>query len=154
MLSAPVGGLFLLIVSNWIHKMMHVRRANSTLVLLSITQFVYMAQAQDVRQKATSDLPVTPPPSRIAADVQRIYDDVMLKLCDEQDLVGVSLAVARDGRLIYARGFGYADLAGKLRSHPTPAFESQAFPNRSHRSEFFSLSRRGNYSSISPCSIF
>jgi CubicO group peptidase (beta-lactamase class C family) len=37
------------------------------------------------------------------------FDDMMLKFLADNQVPGASLAVARDGKLVYARGFGHAD---------------------------------------------
>jgi CubicO group peptidase (beta-lactamase class C family) len=37
------------------------------------------------------------------------FDDLMLKFMADNQVPGAALAVAKDGKLIYARGFGYAD---------------------------------------------
>ena len=37
------------------------------------------------------------------------FDELMLKFVADNQVPGASLAVARDGRLVYARGFGHAD---------------------------------------------
>ena len=37
------------------------------------------------------------------------FDEMMLKFMEENQVHGASLAVVKDGRLVYARGFGHAD---------------------------------------------
>src|SRR6266705_397977 len=37
------------------------------------------------------------------------FDDMMLAFMRDNEVPGAALAVAKDGRLVYARGFGYAD---------------------------------------------
>ncbi|MBI3823492.1 MAG: beta-lactamase family protein, partial [Planctomycetes bacterium] len=37
------------------------------------------------------------------------FDDMMLKFMRDYDVPGAALAVAKDGKLVYARGFGHAD---------------------------------------------
>jgi CubicO group peptidase (beta-lactamase class C family) len=37
------------------------------------------------------------------------FDRLMISFCEKHDVPGASLAVAKDGRLVYARGFGFAD---------------------------------------------
>jgi hypothetical protein len=39
------------------------------------------------------------------------FDDLMLRFMERNDVPGCSLAVGRNGKLIYARGFGFADPA-------------------------------------------
>jgi CubicO group peptidase (beta-lactamase class C family) len=37
------------------------------------------------------------------------FDDIMLKFMHDNEVPGASLAVTKDGKLVYARGFGHAD---------------------------------------------
>ncbi|MCC7084977.1 MAG: beta-lactamase family protein [Pirellulales bacterium] len=41
------------------------------------------------------------------------FDDLMQSFMDENNLPGACLAVMRGGKLLYARGFGYSDVANK-----------------------------------------
>src|SRR5262245_47714574 len=47
------------------------------------------------------------------------FDELMASFIEEQKLPGASLAVSRNGRLVYARGFGYADIEKKEPVQPT-----------------------------------
>ena len=49
-------------------------------------------------------------------------DELMLDFLKEQDVPGASLAVAKEGRLVYARGFGYADIEKATPVEPTSLF--------------------------------
>jgi N-acyl-D-amino-acid deacylase len=57
------------------------------------------------------------PDSRTAA-----YDELMAAFIREHQPPGASLAVARAGRLVYARGFGYADVEAKEPVQPESRF--------------------------------
>jgi CubicO group peptidase (beta-lactamase class C family) len=50
------------------------------------------------------------------------FDDMMLKFMADNQVPGAALAVAKDGKLIYARGFGYADEEKTLGVQPTSRF--------------------------------
>lgn len=50
------------------------------------------------------------------------FDRLMRQFLAEHHVPGAALAVAKDGRLVYARGFGYADLAEKTPVEPTALF--------------------------------
>lgn len=52
----------------------------------------------------------------------RQLDSAMIELMREYDLPGGQLAVAKDGRLVYDRGFGYADTATKEVVQPSSVF--------------------------------
>ena len=49
-------------------------------------------------------------------------DEVMQKLLTDHDIPGGTLAVSKEGRLVYARGFGYADLEAQEPVQPTSRF--------------------------------
>jgi N-acyl-D-amino-acid deacylase len=50
------------------------------------------------------------------------FDDMMLKFMRDHQVPGAALAVAKDGNLIYARGFGHADLELGLPVQPHMRF--------------------------------
>lgn len=50
------------------------------------------------------------------------FDELMRSFVKENELPGASLAVAKDGRLLYARGFGYADVEKKEVVQPDSLF--------------------------------
>ncbi|MBI1831355.1 MAG: beta-lactamase family protein [Planctomycetes bacterium] len=50
------------------------------------------------------------------------FDEMMLVFLRDNQVPGASLAVAKDGRLVYARGFGYADEERTLGVQPTMRF--------------------------------
>jgi CubicO group peptidase (beta-lactamase class C family) len=50
------------------------------------------------------------------------YDDLMNEFMRMHQPPGAALAVSRDGRLVYARGFGLADLERKEPVHPLSLF--------------------------------
>jgi len=67
---------------------------------------------------AAKDLPVTG-----QADQRLVsFDQMMLSFLKQHDLPGGSLAVAKAGRLVYARGFGYADVEENTPAEPTSLF--------------------------------
>jgi N-acyl-D-amino-acid deacylase len=50
------------------------------------------------------------------------FDDLMRSFMTENELPGASLAIAKDGRLVYARGFGYADVEKQEPVQPDSLF--------------------------------
>src|SRR5436853_534503 len=51
------------------------------------------------------------------------FDDLLTKLLTENKQVpGAALAVTRHGKLVYSRGFGYADTAKKIAVQPNARF--------------------------------
>lgn len=62
--------------------------------------------------------PVTGKPNRGFAP----FDELMQSVLEEFGVPGAALAVARNGNLVYARGYGYADLKAKQPVMPTSLF--------------------------------
>src|SRR5579871_480241 len=52
----------------------------------------------------------------------RAYDDLILERMTANGVPGGALAVTRHGRLVYARGYGYADVEAKTPVEPTSMF--------------------------------
>jgi CubicO group peptidase (beta-lactamase class C family) len=52
----------------------------------------------------------------------RSFDDVMLDFMRKRDIPGGQLAVSRHGKLVYARGYGYADLESRAAVQPDALF--------------------------------
>ena len=50
------------------------------------------------------------------------FDELMEKFVSDNKIPGASLAVAKDGRLVYARGFGYSDLKKREPVQPDSLF--------------------------------
>lgn len=61
---------------------------------------------------------------RTGTDVPQLapFDDLMDRFVREQKVPGAALAVAKDGRLLYTRGFGFADPAAKTLVQPAALF--------------------------------
>src|SRR5262245_1674651 len=51
-------------------------------------------------------------------------DKLMLRLLDESSAPGSAIAVAKDGRLVYARGFGYCEAEKKTPVQPISLFRT------------------------------
>jgi N-acyl-D-amino-acid deacylase len=49
-------------------------------------------------------------------------DDAVQRMMDRHGIPGASLAIAKNGKLVYAKGFGWSDLAAALRVDPTVLF--------------------------------
>ena len=79
-------------------------------------------------QPSSDKLPIT----GLADPALASFDELMITFMREHQVPGAALAVTRDGRLVYARGFGYADrretAAGQA---ATPCSASPASPSRS-----------------------
>lgn len=70
------------------------------------------------RASAAEDLPVTGEPQPALTG----FDVWMKSFLDEHKVPGAALAIVKDGKLIYARGFGYADRDAKEPVQPESLF--------------------------------
>jgi N-acyl-D-amino-acid deacylase len=61
-------------------------------------------------------------PTGIAHPKLAAYDDLMTRFLRDHNPPGATLAVAYHGRLVYARGFGHADVEKKEPVHPASLF--------------------------------
>ncbi|HEY1861081.1 MAG TPA: serine hydrolase domain-containing protein [Gemmataceae bacterium] len=51
-----------------------------------------------------------------------VFDNLVIEFLQQHKVPGASLAITKDGRLVYARGFGYADVETKEPVKPTSLF--------------------------------
>ena len=70
----------------------------------------------------TSSVSAQIPVSGEAVEKLKPFDDMMLKFMAEHQVVGASLAIAKDGKLLYSRGFGYADREKETAVQPESLF--------------------------------
>src|SRR3954468_17118742 len=77
----------------------------------------------------TGGSPCSPPPLRAetpvtgAADAAlKPFDDLLTKFLADNAVPGAAVAVTRNGKLAYARGFGYADVEAKKPVEPAATF--------------------------------
>ena len=75
--------------------------------------------AQDVYRLPNGPLPIAPP---AAAQQLNEFDRTMIREMQDRGAVGAAVAVTRFGRLVYTRGFGYADLETSEPVQPTSLF--------------------------------
>jgi CubicO group peptidase (beta-lactamase class C family) len=71
---------------------------------------------------AAAATPARAGPTGKALPGLQAYDALMTGLLRKWDIAGGSLALARDGRLLLARGYGYADVEGKRPVEPESLF--------------------------------
>lgn len=67
---------------------------------------------------ATAPSPVTTPPELTGQDLAVFYDGLLPFALQRGDVAGAVISVVKDGRIIFAKGYGYADL--KTRAVPSP----------------------------------
>jgi N-acyl-D-amino-acid deacylase len=81
------------------------------------------APAQDYKAAPAPDYnPERPPRTGPANADLASFDEMMERFVRENEVPGAALAVAKDGRLVYARGFGYADPTAKTPVQPRARF--------------------------------
>jgi CubicO group peptidase (beta-lactamase class C family) len=71
------------------------------------------------------------------------YDDLMTDLMSKHRPPGAALAVSRNGRLMYARGFGYADVERKEPVQPTSLFRIASLSKPFTSTAVFGLVQQG-----------
>jgi N-acyl-D-amino-acid deacylase len=80
--------------------------------------FLLTARAEPPKEKFDGDLPISGKANPNLAS----FDRVMEKVVREHHVPGAALAVARNGRIVYARGYGYADRDKKEPVEPNALF--------------------------------
>src|SRR5689334_7859763 len=61
-------------------------------------------------------------PTGPALDGMKPFDEAMTYIIEKWQIPGASLAVAKDGRLLLAHGYGYAEMERKIPVQPTHLF--------------------------------
>lgn len=91
--------------------------ATAVIALLTTSLF-----AQTPQPKGTD--PVSMPVPMTGDSDARLapFDDLMKAFLEEQKIPGAALAVTRNGKLVYSRGFGYADVENKVPVEPGSLF--------------------------------
>src|SRR5215470_13245116 len=91
------------------------RCAVLSFVLIALTSSSALAQTKN--KKAAPAAAPTDPAERL-----RGLDDLAAKAMEEWKIPGVALAVVADGKVIYAKGYGYRDAEKKLPVTPDTLF--------------------------------
>jgi CubicO group peptidase (beta-lactamase class C family) len=91
-------------------------RSFSGLIFGGITLFCAAGslEAQDARPKMAA--------TGLADSDLASFDEMMFKFIEENQVPGAALAVAKDGRLVYARGFGHSDTQASRPVEPAMRF--------------------------------
>jgi N-acyl-D-amino-acid deacylase len=88
--------------------------------LLIGVALLYVASASHAAEIWSADQQI--PVSGAADPRLAAFDKLMTDFLREHQVPGASLAVARNGKIVYARGFGYADVAKKQPVEPDALF--------------------------------
>ena len=69
--------------------------------------------SKEAPQPATSEQPANRVPEMTAADVEAFLDGLVPQQISHDDIAGATIAVVKDGKLLFAKGYGYADVKTK-----------------------------------------
>jgi len=95
--------------------------AKSFLAATRVGFVVVAAACGSIAERTFADDEVIPTSGTVPKSLAA-YDTMMLEFIREHDVPGASLAVVREGRLVLARGYGYADRDTKTPARPTSLF--------------------------------
>ena len=112
------------------------------LALMVLVAFSVMAQAPDeALKKREGAQPPVPAPAQTgthemtAADVEAFLDGLVPLQIKQSDIAGATISVVKDGKLLFAKGYGYSDVQNnKLVSAQDTLFRPGSiskFPTRS-----------------------
>ena len=97
------------------------RKTVTLLTIAFVLALCVMGQApnrpEPLREDKTSQPP--PPPSAqgthemTAADVESFLDGIVPLQLKQNDIAGATVSVVKDGKLLFAKGYGYADVKNK-----------------------------------------
>lgn len=86
------------------------------LLLLTLGTVVASAGSQTVSPPAQPETVVAP--TLTAADVEAFFDGMIPLQLEQRDIAGVVVVVVYQGRVLFAKGYGYADVARKIPVSP------------------------------------
>ena len=81
-----------------------------------------LAATLALASRASVHSPDDTPTRGISVDRLRPFDDLMLKVIQEHDVPGAALAVAKNGELLYSRGYGWSDRESRQAMQPDSVF--------------------------------
>ena len=96
------------------------RRVISLLLIALLVALSVVAQAPDeALKKREGSQPPVPAPAQTgvhemtAADVEAFLDGLVPLQIKQSDIAGATISVVKDGKLLFAKGYGYADVKNK-----------------------------------------
>ena len=69
--------------------------------------------SKEAPQPATAEAPANRVPEMTAADIEAFLDGLVPQQIGNDDIAGATIAVVKDGKLLFAKGYGYADVKTK-----------------------------------------
>jgi CubicO group peptidase (beta-lactamase class C family) len=107
--------------------------AVSTTAMVTLVILLSMAEsamAQENRVAPGRNIPTAPSHHQgptDPAELEAFLDDLLGRQMEEQHIAGTAVSVVKDGKLLFAKGYGYADLENGIRVDP----EQTVFPTGS-----------------------
>src|SRR5207237_1726166 len=98
-------------------------RAASVLSVLAL--FCFSAQPQVPKPAPTSKtstgvaIPVQPAPEMTASDVEAFLDGMVPMQLQREDIAGAVIVVVKDGKILFSRGYGFADVKSRTPVSPS-----------------------------------
>jgi CubicO group peptidase (beta-lactamase class C family) len=97
-------------------------------LVASLTLFTVQLLAQDKGVGLSDSAAIARPPTNSlnnAQDVEEYFDTLIAKQLREEHVAGATVAVVKDGHLVFAEGYGYAD---REQREPVVADETLFYP--------------------------
>jgi len=99
------------------HKLLINKFMTVVLTLMVLLSVVAPVMAQKNETSREIDLPSAVPPQEgptDAAELEAFLDELMAKDMEANHVPGAAVSVVKDGKLFFAKGYGYADLENKI----------------------------------------
>jgi CubicO group peptidase (beta-lactamase class C family) len=94
-----------------------VKKAITLTIVLSLLALTVWGQAPTPSspQQSEATAPATPSGTHelTSADVEAFLDGILPLQLEREDIAGATVSVVKDGKLLFARGYGYADVTAK-----------------------------------------
>jgi CubicO group peptidase (beta-lactamase class C family) len=113
----------------------------ATYVVASVTDRPEVRDS--IRVRVFADPPKDIPLTGAAVTGMEAYDSIFSEFMRKHSIPGGTVAVMREGKLIYARGFGYADLENKILAQPDALFRIASMSKPITSAAIFKLIEEG-----------
>lgn len=111
-------------MSRTVLEVIGMRKAIITAIVAFVVAALALGQGPDLTQKiqqGVSDQPATAipaQPSMTAQDVSAFLDGIVPRQLERENVAGATVSVVKDGKLLFAKGYGYADVKNKVPVSP------------------------------------
>jgi CubicO group peptidase (beta-lactamase class C family) len=87
-------------------------------ILWSQVPDVAVPDTRENQPQPKTDIPVTPAPEMSAADIEAFLEGIVPLQLQRDNIAGATIAVVKDGKLLFSKGYGYADREKKTPVSP------------------------------------